>query len=143
MSAFSRGERTGESQTRLIRLTHLVVLFSFLIDLALNISVDEYMFFEILKVRLIQRLMVWSKSVLLHDKISVHTNCRVNFVIDTNFALCLSQPEAIAYSYKIRPAKDFGNPLNFSITNAYLVPTAPKDACSVVVNVEDLEGEIK
>jgi len=100
MSAFSRGERTGESQTRLIRLTHLVVLFSFLIDLALNISVDEYMFFEILK------------------------------------------PEAIAYSYKIRPAKDFGNPLNFSITNAYLVPTAPKDACSVVVNVEDLEGNV-
>ena len=61
MSAFSRGERTGESQTRL-KLTYIAVLFSFLIDLALNISVDEYMFFEILKVRLIQRLVVWPKK---------------------------------------------------------------------------------
>ena len=86
MSAFSRGERTGESQTRL-KLTYVAILFSFLIDLALNISVDEYMFFEILKVRLIQRLMVWSKSVLLHEKISVHINGSVNSVIETNFAL--------------------------------------------------------
>jgi len=102
MPAFSRGSWAGCTlQQKLTRLVVFVsVAISLLIDLSYNVSVDEYMFFELVK------------------------------------------PEEIAYSYKIRPAKDFGNPLNFSISNAYLVPTDPKDACAVVVNKDDVEGNV-
>jgi len=102
MPAFSRG-LWGQCalQQKLTRLVLFVsVIISLLVDLSYNVSVDEYMFFELFK------------------------------------------PDEIAYSYKIRPAKDFGNPLNFSLSNAYLVPTEPQDACAAVVNKDDIEGNV-
>jgi len=102
MAAFSRGDWLGRVlPQKLSRVAIFVsILISFLVDLSHNISVDEYMFFEVI------------------------------------------EPEEIAYSFKIRPAKDFGNPLNFSIANAYLVPADPQDACGVLVNREDIEGNV-
>jgi len=103
MTAFSRGG--GWSGHLLHRkLTQLAmfisIVISFLVDLSYNVSVDEYMFFEVI------------------------------------------EPEEIAYSFKIRPAKDFGNPLNFSISNVYLVPTEPQDACGRIKNRDDVEGNV-
>ena len=41
----------------------------------------------------------------------------------------------------MRPAKDFGNPLNFSMLSVNLVPVNPTDGCGSAVNTEELEGE--
>lgn len=98
MTAFSRGSLIDTLSKQ--KLNHFIVLISLLVDLCYNISVDEYMFFEVLK------------------------------------------PAEIAYSFKIRPAKDFGNPLNFSLTNIDLVPIEPQHGCSAIVNQEETEGNV-
>jgi len=82
------------------KITRFVVLVSIIVDLSQNVSVDEYMFFEVLK------------------------------------------PTEIAYSFKVRPAKDFGNPLNFSMMSVNLVPVVPSHGCSPAVNIEELEGNV-
>lgn len=53
-------------------------------------------------------------------------------------------PEELEYTYRIRPAKDFGAPFNasFKVKNIALVPTIPADACSVIENADDIEGNI-
>ena len=53
----------------------------------------------------------------------------------------LAQPTDIAYSFKVRPAKDFGNPLNFSMYSVHLVPLDPSHGCAPANNLDDLEGE--
>ena len=52
MSAFSRGDSFvygGVTNQRLAQLAILVI--SFLVDLSHHVSVDEYMFFEVLQVQ--------------------------------------------------------------------------------------------
>lgn len=53
-------------------------------------------------------------------------------------------PEELEYTYRIRPAKDFGAPFNssFKVKNIALVPTIPADACSAIENADDIEGNI-
>lgn len=53
-------------------------------------------------------------------------------------------PPELRYSYRIRPAKDFGAPFNESIyfENARLVPTVPLHSCSDIDNYEDVMGQI-
>ncbi|XP_075975250.1 PRADC1-like protein [Anticarsia gemmatalis] len=53
-------------------------------------------------------------------------------------------PPELRYSYRIRPAKDFGAPFNESIhfANARLVPTKPLHSCSDIENFEDIVGQI-
>lgn len=54
------------------------------------------------------------------------------------------EPPELRYSYRIRPAKDFGAPFNESIQfeNARLVPTIPLHSCSDIVNYEEVVGQI-
>ncbi|XP_026748874.2 PRADC1-like protein [Galleria mellonella] len=53
-------------------------------------------------------------------------------------------PPELRYSYRIRPAKDFGAPFNGSLQfeRARLVPTVPLDSCSDIINHEDIVGHI-
>ncbi|CAH0399775.1 unnamed protein product [Chilo suppressalis] len=53
-------------------------------------------------------------------------------------------PLELRYSYRIRPAKDFGATFNESLSfrNALLVPTIPLHSCSDIVNHEDIVGHI-
>ncbi|KAG6448852.1 hypothetical protein O3G_MSEX005729 [Manduca sexta] len=53
-------------------------------------------------------------------------------------------PPELRYSYRIRPAKDFGAPFNESLyfENARLVPTIPLHSCSDIVNQEEIFGHI-
>ncbi|CAB3254714.1 unnamed protein product [Arctia plantaginis] len=53
-------------------------------------------------------------------------------------------PPELRYSYRIRPAKDFGAPFNESIRfeNTRLVPTIPLHSCADIVNHEDIVGQI-
>ena len=54
------------------------------------------------------------------------------------------EPSELRYSYRIRPAKDFGTPFNESsqFQNARLVPTVPLHSCSDIINQEDVFGHI-
>ncbi|KAI8421695.1 hypothetical protein MSG28_009681 [Choristoneura fumiferana] len=53
-------------------------------------------------------------------------------------------PPELSYSYRIRPAKDFGAPFNQSLhfEKARLVPTVPIHSCSDILNVDDIVGHI-
>ncbi|CAG9787804.1 unnamed protein product [Diatraea saccharalis] len=53
-------------------------------------------------------------------------------------------PPELRYSYRIRPAKDFGATFNDSLFfhEALLVPTIPLHSCSDIVNQEDIVGHI-
>ncbi|GAB0095482.1 PRADC1-like protein [Sergentomyia squamirostris] len=55
-------------------------------------------------------------------------------------------PEELEYTYRLRPAKDFGAPFNasFRFPRIALVPVVPFDACDAtsIRNGEDLEGNI-
>ncbi|XP_069357794.1 PRADC1-like protein isoform X1 [Maniola hyperantus] len=53
-------------------------------------------------------------------------------------------PPELRYSYRIRPAKDFGASFNGSISfeKARLVPTIPFHSCSEIKNQDDIFGNI-
>ncbi|KAL0880110.1 hypothetical protein ABMA27_002598 [Loxostege sticticalis] len=53
-------------------------------------------------------------------------------------------PPELRYSYRIRPAKDFGATFNDSLLfqKARLVPTVPLHSCSDILNQEDIMGHI-
>ncbi|XP_059057319.1 PRADC1-like protein [Achroia grisella] len=53
-------------------------------------------------------------------------------------------PPELRYSYRIRPAKDFGTTFNGSLQfeKARLVPTVPLHSCSDIINHEDIVGHI-
>lgn len=54
-------------------------------------------------------------------------------------------PEELEYTYRLRPAKDFGGSFNshkFNVNHGFLVPTNPKDACTKIRNFGDIKGNI-
>ncbi|CAK1555350.1 unnamed protein product [Leptosia nina] len=53
-------------------------------------------------------------------------------------------PPELKYSYRIRPAKDFGATFNesFHLERAKLVPTVPINSCSDLFNQDDIAGNI-
>ncbi|XP_053604851.1 PRADC1-like protein isoform X2 [Plodia interpunctella] len=67
----------------------------------------------------------------------------VDVVAGDVFFEILDPPE-LRYSYRIRPAKDFGTTFNETLRfqKARLVPTVPLHSCSDIVNNEDIVGHI-
>ncbi|CAG9857398.1 unnamed protein product [Phyllotreta striolata] len=56
----------------------------------------------------------------------------------------ITDPEELEYTYRIRPAKDFGAPFNasFHVKNVPLVPILPKNGCKPPDNLDDIEGNV-
>ncbi|KAI0209713.1 Protease-associated domain-containing protein 1 [Lamellibrachia satsuma] len=54
--------------------------------------------------------------------------------MDNNYFFELTEPSEISYTYKLRPAKDFGPRLNSTYVNMKLVPTVPVHGCSAISN---------
>ncbi|CAH1982012.1 unnamed protein product [Acanthoscelides obtectus] len=54
------------------------------------------------------------------------------------------EPEELEYTYRLRPAKDFGAPFNasFHVKNVPLVPILPKFGCKPPDNGEEIEGNV-
>nr|CAI5861702.1 unnamed protein product [Callosobruchus analis] len=54
------------------------------------------------------------------------------------------EPEELEYTYRLRPAKDFGAPFNasFHVKNVPLVPILPKFGCKPPDNNVDIEGNV-
>ncbi|KAG5878621.1 hypothetical protein JTB14_019524 [Gonioctena quinquepunctata] len=53
-------------------------------------------------------------------------------------------PTELEYTYRIRPAKNFGAPFNssFHIKNVPLIPVLPKNGCKPPDNLDDIEGNV-
>lgn len=55
-------------------------------------------------------------------------------------------PPELEYTYRIRPAKDFGGTFNsqFRLRHAALVPVYPSDACLInqIVNADEIRGNV-
>lgn len=67
----------------------------------------------------------------------------VNF-FDYDVFFEITEPDELRYTYKVRPAKDFGEPLNesFSGHGASLVLVYPSNGCGWPSNAEELEGNV-
>ncbi|XP_074654696.1 protease-associated domain-containing protein 1-like [Tubulanus polymorphus] len=53
---------------------------------------------------------------------------------DSDLYFYLIHPKHLSYFYRIRPAKDFGKPLNFTMNGIYLVPVEPIQGCGEITN---------
>lgn len=54
----------------------------------------------------------------------------------------LTEPLEVAYIYKIRPAKNFGSSMNYTLIAVELVLTSPQDSCSPISNANYLRGNV-
>ncbi|XP_055856883.1 PRADC1-like protein [Episyrphus balteatus] len=52
------------------------------------------------------------------------------------------EPPELEYTYRLRPAKDFGGSFNVKLEGVALVPTVPLHACSPITNKRDLRGNV-
>ena len=51
-------------------------------------------------------------------------------------------PSDVAFAYKIRPARNFGDVITKPYRNIRLVPTQPEEGCSQIINGERLKGQV-
>ncbi|CAH1099809.1 unnamed protein product [Psylliodes chrysocephalus] len=65
-------------------------------------------------------------------------------VINGDVFFEIVDPVELEYTYRIRPAKDFGSPFNasFHVKNVPLVPILPKNGCKPPDNLDDIEGNV-
>ncbi|XP_045460305.1 PRADC1-like protein [Harmonia axyridis] len=56
----------------------------------------------------------------------------------------ITDPVELEYTYRVRPAKDFGAPFNesFILKNTALVPVVPRFGCHKLENQKDVEGKV-
>lgn len=54
----------------------------------------------------------------------------------------ITDPYSLEYTYRLRPAKDFGTPFRRSLEGVALVPTVPPDACTPIINKKALNGNV-
>ncbi|KAL3280356.1 hypothetical protein HHI36_017845 [Cryptolaemus montrouzieri] len=56
----------------------------------------------------------------------------------------ITDPVELEYTYRVRPAKDFGAPFNesFMVKNAALVPVVPRYGCNEPENYDEIEGNV-
>jgi hypothetical protein len=55
------------------------------------------------------------------------------------------EPEELEYTYRLKPAKNFGssfNDKNIKFESSALVSTQPADSCDKILNARDIKGNI-
>ena len=81
----------------------------------------------------------------LANNLHILDGIRTSDIVGSDVFFEIIDPEELEYTYRIRPAKDFGVPFNSShnFKEAFLVPAIPADACTTdFVNGDELEGNI-
>lgn len=96
-------------------------------------SMEKYTFFN--------KVFLFNAAGNLHmlDGTSIHD------VIGGDIFFEIVDPEELEYTYRLRPAKDFGGSFNsnkFKVQHGILVPTVPKDGCTKIRNYGDIRGNI-
>ncbi|KAJ6647228.1 PRADC1-like protein, partial [Pseudolycoriella hygida] len=75
----------------------------------------------------------------MNDGTSIHE------LIGNDIFFEIVDPEELEYTYRLRPAKDFGGSFKsdkFKVHRGILVPTIPRDACTKILNSGDIRGNI-
>ncbi|XP_058461977.1 PRADC1-like protein [Malaya genurostris] len=93
-------------------------------------------------------LVLFAFSVLVDsgaNNLHVYDGVRTQDIIAGDVFFEIIDPPELEYTYRIRPAKDFGSSFgsSFKITEGKLVPAIPSDACEPrFTNERDLKGNI-
>ncbi|KAJ3666275.1 hypothetical protein Zmor_001728 [Zophobas morio] len=78
------------------------------------------------------------------NNLHIHDGATTAEIIAGDIFFEIIEPVELEYTYRIRPAKDFGAPFNesFYIEHVPLVPIQPKFGCTTPNNIEDIEGNV-
>jgi hypothetical protein len=78
------------------------------------------------------------------NNLHVHDGATTAEIIAGDIFFEIIDPIELEYTYRIRPAKDFGAPFNesFYIKNVPLVPIQPKFGCTTPDNIDNIEGNV-
>lgn len=93
---------------------------------------------------LILVLLAIRKSSGGHTLTFKSVNSYIDASIGSDVFFEIIYPPELEYTYKLRPAKDFGAPFNASFLEEGipLVPTDPPHGCQVAKNAKELKGRI-
>ncbi|KAI5630935.1 PA domain-containing protein [Phthorimaea operculella] len=96
------------------------------------------LYFSIFLVALVDFVCPGANDLHFHDGASM-----ADVIAGDVFFEILDPPE-LGYSFRIRPAKDFGTTFNESLVleKVRLVPTVPLNSCTDIQNKEDIFGNI-
>lgn len=74
----------------------------------------------------------------------MHTGIRPEQILGNDVFFEILEPSELEFTYRVKPAKNFGSSfanLKFK-GRSFLVEAIPADACSEIVNHDDLSGNI-
>ncbi|XP_026477192.1 PRADC1-like protein [Ctenocephalides felis] len=88
-------------------------------------------------------------SIFIHESFSglnnlhMHDGASIHDVTNGDIFFEIVEPRELEYTYRLRPAKDFGAPFNSSISllKSHLIPVEPPYACEVLTN-QELFGKV-
>ncbi|XP_053678222.1 PRADC1-like protein [Anopheles nili] len=103
-------------------------------QIVLNVGVSTLLWLSLIS-------FVWSGANNLH----MNDGVRTQDIIAGDVFFEILEPSALEYTYRVRPAKDFGGTfgVSFKTARGKLVPAMPADACSSdFVNADELVGNI-
>lgn len=65
-------------------------------------------------------------------------------IIGSDVFFEIVDPAELEYTYRLRPARDFGATFNasFKLVEVALVPTQPKDGCTAIRNWDEVRGSV-
>nr|CAD7452672.1 unnamed protein product [Timema tahoe] len=86
----------------------------------------------------------WGKRVPFNLSSNIHVSSGFAFadVIGGDIFFEIIEPQELEYTYRVRPAKDFGVSFSFMGQGVPLVPVDPPCGCGWPHNADDLEGNI-
>ncbi|XP_046387168.1 PRADC1-like protein [Ischnura elegans] len=99
-----------------------------------------YLLFAIVFLLSLALVYVDSVATNLHTFDGVATSD----IVGSDIYFEIVEPEEISYTYRIRPARDFGVPFNssFCVNNIPLVLVEPPNGCTWPHNAEDIQGNV-
>ncbi|KAF5269377.1 hypothetical protein FQA39_LY08769 [Lamprigera yunnana] len=114
-------------------------------NLKCTIVVYPIMLKEIKGVIYILFTFCWFKSVKTGpNNLHMQDGITAAEIIGNDIFFEIIDPVELEYTYRVRPAKDFGAPFNalFHVKNVPLVPAEPEYCCEIPNNVEDIKDNV-
>ncbi|GBP52106.1 PRADC1-like protein [Eumeta japonica] len=134
----SIGAHFSRSTKRQNKLKEFQDFFKVDIHKILSPATTRWLSLEACVNRTLEQYQVLANDLHFHDGASTAD------VISGDVFFEILDPPELMYSYRLRPAKDFGAPFNASVqfTQARLVPTVPLHSCTDISNENDISGNV-
>lgn len=89
-------------------------------------------------------IILYSRALFLANNLHLMDGTSTSEIIGGDVFFEIVEPNELYYTYRLRPAKDFGAPFSdrFKFEEIPLVLTEPDLACSDIENWEDLRGNV-